>query len=149
VDERLRNLGALVRRERTAQEVGSQGDLATLAKISPRKVSDVERGLGAGPKTYDALERALGFPDGSFERYLAGGPLPEAVKVERSAAEVRHEWSAEDRQKILSMSDDEIIEFGRMMGRLEGKSVMRRWMIEALRLKDEAASVAEEEAEAR
>lgn len=132
------------------QKLGSQSDLARRAKIGPRKVSDVERGIRAGSKTYDALEPVLHFPPGSIEQYLRGaGPLPVAAKpagqgdaAERPSGETPpYEWSAESRRKLIAMSMEEVLQLVEHTRLLRGDVEAERALIAIMRLREEAAAI--------
>lgn len=132
--DRLRDLGALVRRERTARGIGSQASLAALARIGPRKVSDVERGVAVGPKTYDAIERAFGWPQGGMQTFLETGREPGAVTPAPTPA--RSEFSEERRRKWRRMTVDEIIERGAEIGEVSGIQARIRYLRAALEEKE-------------
>lgn len=134
-----------MRRERTSQNHGSQADLARRARISARKVSDVERGIRAGTKTYDALEPVLGFPPGSIEHYLRrGGPLPKAEEragtPPDSQDDERYEWSAESRRRLVAMSMEEVLQLVEHTRLVRGDAEAERVLRAVMRLRDDAAN---------
>jgi transcriptional regulator with XRE-family HTH domain len=106
-----------VRRERVRLDMKSQPALAKAAKVSPRQISDIERGIAVGPKTYDAIESVFLWPTGSIQAYLEGGSAPIGPEDPMpSQAPARVEFSAETRAKWRRMSVDEIIERGAEIG---------------------------------
>ncbi len=120
-----------MRRERIHQNMRSQPALASRAGISPRKVSDVERGEFAGAKTYDAIENALGWPANSIREYLDGGAEPQ---VPPRSADTPHEWSAAERDRMRDMPWTEVRETYEVFRR-RSEYVSDVWMREVLRVK--------------
>lgn len=109
-------------------------------------VSDVERGKFAGPKTYDALERKLHFPDGSFQAYLDGGPKPVATPPKSVIAppandDPPREYSPEMRQRMITMNRDEALEFIKHEWISRGEEAALRAMAEIVRVREEARAV--------
>src|SRR4051812_46189750 len=102
MDTLRKQLGEHVRVTREADGYRSRDALAEAANIGVRSVAAVERGEQAGRKVLTAIERALGWPTGSITAYLEGtADLPAAPVAEPSTA-ARHEWSADERRKILA-----------------------------------------------
>lgn len=69
-------LGRTIRAERTAQRL-SQRALADRAGVAPLTVLYAEKGRPAKLRTLLAIERALGWEDGTAEAVLAGASPPE------------------------------------------------------------------------
>ena len=140
MDTRRKTLGAIVRRERSAQDLGTQAEFAELAIISTRRVTDVETGKFAGAKTYDAIERAMGFPAGSFEAYLDGGPVPVAAPRTRDS-EPQREHSAEDRAWMRTLSEEEFLDYIEFVRAKRGATAAFNVMREIVAERERGATV--------
>lgn len=100
----------------------------------------------------DAIERFLRWETGSVQAVLAGGePTPLKVDVSYPAAEfelqaVRHEFSADARQRILEMTIFEIIDFVRDMATQSSPRAAEAWLRAAMVLRAEVSALADEPA---
>lgn len=145
MDTLRKQLGEHVRVTREADGYRSRDALAEAANIGVRSVAAVERGEQAGRKVLTAIERALRWPTGSITAYLEGtADLPATPAPQPAPA--RHEWSADERRKILAMSLDDVIAFGQQIKRTSGERAAVLWLHEAMRLKAEAAAIESEDA---
>lgn len=121
-------------------------DVARRADISIATLGRVRRDEGdLTTDTKYGLEEALRWTRGSIDAVLAGG-APTARESVLAPAPARHEWSAEERRKILAMSLDEVISFGQQIKRTSGERAAVLWLHEAMRLKAEAATIESEDA---
>lgn len=109
----------------------SQPALAKAAGISPRKVSDVERGEHAGVKTYAAIDRALGFPLGTLTNYLDGkiDALPEKAIGEASVTEAWQPVLTDE--QIIAMTSREIMTHYVQLDNEFGKAPADDWLFHA------------------
>lgn len=132
-----------MRRERVAQGMRSQPALAKAAGISPRKVSDVERGERAGVKTYAAIDRALGFPLGTLTNYLDGkiDALPEGASGEVVGTEPWQPVLADER--IIAMTSHEIAAHYVKLDNEFGKAAADDWMFHAAAIRYDARRAAQ------
>lgn len=132
-----------MRRERVAQGMRSQPALAKAAGISPRKVSDVERGERAGVKTYAAIDRALGFPLGTLSDYLDGriDALPETVLGETTAAEPWRPVLTD--AQIIAMTSREIAAHYVQLDNEFGKAAADDWLYHAASIRYDARRAAQ------
>lgn len=146
MDTLRKRLGEHVRVTREADGYRSRDALAEAANIGVRSVAAVERGEQAGRKVLTAIERALRWPTGSITAYLDGvAELPAASAAAPTTAP-RHEWSADERRKILAMPLDDVIAFGQQIKRTSGERAAVLWLNEAMRIKAEAAAIETEDA---
>lgn len=144
MDTLRKQLGEHVRAAREALGYRSRDAFADAANVGTRSIAAVERGEQAGWKVLTAIERALRWPTGSISAYLEGNAgLPVAPVA---ASPPRHEWSVEERRKILAMSLDDVIAFGQQIKRTSGERAAVLWLNEAMRIKAEAAAIEPENA---
>lgn len=70
----LVRLGQMVRARRLALDIREGKDLAQKVRVSPRVITDIERGnRKVGAATYSQLENVLNWETGSVEEILRGG----------------------------------------------------------------------------
>ncbi|MFF4600606.1 hypothetical protein [Amycolatopsis sp. NPDC001319] len=108
-----------------------------------RIAGDPEAARRMRATTKKGLERALQWKRGSIDSIASGGE-PTALPDERASEilpDPPHEWSAEERAKILAMTFEDIIDFGRMLRRTSGDHAALLWLKEATRLKTEQGSL--------
>jgi hypothetical protein len=149
MDTLRKQLGEHVRVTREADGYRSRDTFAAAANIGVRSVAAVERGEQAGRKVLTAIERALRWPTGSITAYLEGNADLPAVPAPQPSTIARHEWSADERRKILAMPLDDVIAFGQQIKRTSSERAAVLWLNEAMRLKAEAAAIEPEEAPRR
>lgn len=120
-------------------------DVARRADISIATLGRVRRGEGdLTTDTKYGLEDALRWTRGSIDAVLAGG-TPTARESNPAPAAARHEWSADERRKILAMPLDDVIAFGQQIKRTSSERAAVLWLNEAMRLKAEAAAIESED----
>jgi transcriptional regulator with XRE-family HTH domain len=143
MEARRRLLGDHVRATREAEGHSSQAAFAEVAGISPRSVAKVESGdPSTGRKVFRAIEFALGWPRDSAMDYLEDkGPLPVRASPVLALLEppVPHEFSADERQKILAMSVDEVLDFARELAQKSQLAALL-WLKEATEIKTQAGN---------
>lgn len=148
-EDRLKALGRYVLARRLELKIEKGKDLAELLRVTPRVVTDIERGnRRAGPGTYVKLEQVLQWADGSVAAVLDGGeptPLEAWEPIPQEHVQGR-------RLDESDPVDHALQEFQRAASELvraetEFDNQMRRWAIKEIlgeRVRAEATRRAEE-----
>jgi hypothetical protein len=132
MDERRGELGLLW--DEVAERAGVSAETLRRATDAPGRMRTT---------TKKGVERALHWKRGSIDSIASGGE-PTALAEEEPATQTSapvHDWSAEERAKILAMSVEDIIDFGRMLRRTSGDHAALLWLNEATRLKTEQGAL--------
>lgn len=116
-DDLRRRLGEIIQATRLSEDLDVPA-AADRAPVSKNTWAKAEKGLGVREVQLNKIGRSLGFPEGSFARFLAGGPEPvrEVEVVEVGDDEVRGYAGALGR---VTPSDLETLE--RILAKLRGQ----------------------------
>lgn len=99
-------LGELVRAAREAAGHRSRATFASVAGVSERSVASIERGEPVGGRVQRAIERGLGWPQGSVSTFLETGD-DSALKTKSTSPDPDPVAAAEEfRSKLRSDFED-------------------------------------------
>lgn len=106
VDMRRKELGRRVARARRAAGHRSQASFAAACGIGEKSVADVERGDSRpGEATYEAVERALNWPDGSIMAFLASGSPADFERLRPVAPDAESDERKQQLTQLLQFAD--------------------------------------------
>lgn len=132
-------------------------EVARALGMSAQNLARIRAGeISVSPGAGRAIERFLRWKPGSVAARLEGGqpepvepvdpittanPVVPGCPASAEAAGGRHEWSAESRHRILAMSVEDILDFGRQIRATGGDRAAILWLREATRIKAEAPAI--------
>lgn len=106
--DQWQRLGSSVRRDRHRAGLRRQAELANRAGVSPSTISKIERGVPGNYNAYTraAIEGALGWSHGAFDRLLAGATDPvEIDEVRERLDAIWPKLSAPARRSLLAAAE--------------------------------------------
>lgn len=139
-------VGRKIKYERRRLGFRSQEAFAAAIGKHETSVGNAERGSDrVGDGVYNAIEVGLGWPLGSIEAYLAGKGEPPWTLAERSTETKSplppYEWSAQARQRVISMSVDEVLLLIQHEKLAHGEEAAERILREIVRVREEARAI--------
>lgn len=130
--DRQKILGDEVRDAREAMGFRSRETFAAAARVSLRSIDKVENGeAGVGPKVLGAVARTLGWRRADLEAFLS-------EETDRLPARATQAHTRQTDEWVISATYPDLgVEADRIQAE-EGPSAARRWMEEALRIRQES-----------